>query len=365
MTWCIGLMSGTSMDGVDAALVDLDTHTLLEGLTLPYPHALRHQLLQTQDSQLIPMGGLSQLNIQVGEVFATAAQQLLAQAKISAQAITAIGSHGQTLAHAIHAPIPYTLQLGCGHTIAERTGITTVADFRSRDVILGGQGAPFAPLYHQALWHRRQEAIAIVNIGGISNVTVLNASGQLTAGYDIGPGNILMDAWAQRQLGVSFDRNGEWAASGDVLPDQLAHWLSHPFFQQQPPKSACTSTFLQAFLPSTDVAVPQDLQATFLQLTAQTIIQAIERHHHVSPLSRVLICGGGVHNRLLMHVLQQGLGSLSVQGTQSLGIDPDFLEAMLFAWLADCALKNIKVDCTAITGSKKSSILGVIYPIRD
>ena len=365
MSLWIGLMSGTSMDGIDAALIDDTNNTLIAALTHPYSLPATCALREVV-SQPLHLGSLHQLSSLLGNEFADAVDVLLKQSGVLAQDIIAIGSHGQTIAHATNIPLPYTVQLGCPHTIAERTGITVIADFRTRDVVLGGQGAPLAPLYHQAIFGHLHEPMAIVNIGGISNITFLGAHGELLAGYDVGPGNCLMDAWSQRHLGTAFDDQGCFAASGQVIPELLKHLLSDPFYSASTPKSLCTSLFALSGLTHIldDSFLPEDVQATFLALTARTVSNAIRdfaAQHHV--VSRLVICGGGTRNSCLMRKLQLEQSSRPVISCAELGVDADYLEAMLVAWLARKAFYAQPVDLSMITGAKRAAILGAIFPV--
>lgn len=356
----LGLMSGTSMDGIDAALVNVDTHECIAGLTYPYDPSLAAQLQAVMANQAISPGCFWQLHTLVGKQFAAAANALIAASHFAPEKIIAIGSHGQTLLHDATAEIPYTIQLGCPHTIANLTGMTVVADFRTRDLVVGGKGAPFAPLYHQTLFAKNKEKTAIVNVGGISNMTFL-IPGQATYGYDLGPGNCLMDAWMVVQRGEKYDQDGAFAASGRILSQLLQSCLQDPYFQQSHPKSICKSYFsldwLQAKL--TGHERPEDVQATLNALTARCIVEAVQNSS--SRPQRVAVCGGGAHNLHLLQSLKEQLNPLSVINIKELGVDPDFLEAMMFGWLAHQALNEIRLDLSQITGAKKASILGVVY----
>ncbi|WP_025385421.1 anhydro-N-acetylmuramic acid kinase [Legionella oakridgensis] len=356
----IGLMSGTSMDGIDAALVDVTTNTLLAGITRSYGNEARTLLQVVLSGEKTGMATLCQLNHLIGREFAFAVHQLLETANTSSQEIIAIGSHGQTVVHDATASIPYTLQLGCAHTIAELTGITVVADFRTRDLVVGGLGAPFAPIYHQVLFEQVDYPFAVVNIGGIANVTLLTDA-MSSSGYDTGPGNCLLDMWAQKHLGCSYDEGGRWGATGQVLEPLLSALLADPYFKRLPPKSIGKEYFSYSWLGNylnVDCA-SHDVQATLLALTATTISQAIKDSHQ--PLKRLMICGGGAHNTALCSELARLLPDLTVNSTQSLGIDPDFIEAMMFAWLAEKTLSQTPLDLSRITGAKKPVILGAVY----
>ena len=361
MKLLIGLMSGTSMDGIDAALVDVHTNTLIAGVTCGYEDKVRHLLQEMMSNQLTSPAALSKLNTLLGREFARAALSVLAKAQISPHQVSAIGSHGQTICHDALADIPYTLQLGCAHTIAEETGIDVVADFRTRDVVLGGQGAPFAPIYHQSLFSDCGLPLAVVNIGGVANITYLLQDGGVL-GHDIGPGNCLMDAWAEQHIHKPYDANGTWASTGQVSASLLASLREDPYFKLPPPKSIGKEYFSLLWLsPHLRGAFsPEDIQATLVALTAVSIAEEINLRTGVQ---RVLICGGGVHNGALLTALREALPDVQVDSTIRFGIDPDFIEAMMFAWLAEQALCGKAIDLTSITGAKKPTILGISYPV--
>ena len=360
MTLFIGLMSGTSMDGIDAALVNIETNTLIAGVTRPYGDTARQRLQAVLNDTHTGPAALSQLNSLLGREFAYAVQDLLNRARVTSQQVVAIGSHGQTICHDAMADIPYTVQLGCAHTIAELTGITVVADFRTRDLVIGGQGAPFAPIYHQALFGTGELPLAVVNIGGISNVTYLNELGHVS-GYDIGPGNCLLDMWILKHRGLFFDASGEWALTGKVINPLLTKLLADPYFKRSPPKSLgkeyFSFTWLMNYLQPQDA--PEDVQATLLALTVITIADAL--HKTDIALRHAVICGGGVHNIALLNALIKNLPDVHVESTKALGIDPDFMEAMMFAWFAHKALNQIPINVQSITGSKYPAVYGAIY----
>lgn len=361
MRLLIGLMSGTSMDGIDAALVDVTNNTLVGGITHSYSLTAKSHLKAALSQKERTAAALSQLHTLIGREFAGAALHLLERFKVAPEDVIAIGSHGQTICHDAMADIPYTVQLGCAHTISELTAMTVVADFRTRDLILGGKGAPYAPLYHEVLFGETKDPIAIVNIGGIANVSFLNA-GHTVSGFDVGPGNCLMDAWAQTHLNKPYDAYGAWGGSGDIIPGLLASLLSDPYFDKSPPKSIGKEYFSPEWLAAHLNAgyAPVDIQATLIALTAHSIAKTIKQS--LLLISQVAICGGGAHNRVLMSALQSELSGVLVDSTSKFGVDPDFLEAMMFAWLADKALNHTPLDLRHITGARKSAILGAIYP---
>lgn len=359
MTLYIGLMSGTSMDGIDAALVDMPSHRLEYGITRPYSEEVKAKLQQLLHGESLSLAMVCELNTLIGREFALAVQELLHAAKTSRESIKAIGSHGQTVCHDTSGRIPYTLQLGCAHTIAQCTQITTVADFRTRDLINGGQGAPFAPLYHQELFKNAQRPQAVVNVGGIANVSFIRPQAN-TEGWDIGPGNCLMDAWIEKHQGKSFDKDGLWARQGELIPPLLEVLLNDPFFSLAPPKSIGKEYFSLSWLQThlKDSYKAQDVQATLLHLTANSIANTMAFE---ADLERLYLCGGGTHNGFLRERLALLLPSVSVKSTEEAGLNPDYLEAMMFAWLASQSINQIPVDLSSITGSKGPQILGAVF----
>ncbi len=310
---------------------------------------------------------LGQLDLLCGRQFAEATVKLLAGAGIDARTVGAIGSHGQTVFHHPHAPAPFSMQIGDPNTIAEQTGITVVADFRRRDMAAGGQGAPLVPAFHQAMFHNPGHNRVILNIGGIANITVLPADGSVSAGFDTGPGNCLMDRWTQGHTGQAYDHNGDWARRGKPYPPLLEQLLSDNYFAQPPPKSTGTEYFsrswLEQHLENHPQLAPQDVQATLLQLTCHTIRDAVR--HWAADTQEILVCGGGVHNEALMLTLSEQMEDIRVMSTgDGTGIDPDWIEAMAFAWLAKESLHHRCGNIPAATGAAHRVILGGIYPSR-
>lgn len=358
MTLYLGLMSGTSMDGVDAALIDLPEQKLIGGLTKAYSSEVQQRLRRLLEQQSTSLDEFCVLNALIAEDFAQAALDLLQQTAVDKSAIKAIGSHGQTICHNTTAIRPYTLQIGCPHRISSLTGITVVADFRTRDLVNGGQGAPFAPLYHQQLFAKRNETIAVVNIGGIANISVLTSLSEVR-GWDLGPGNCLLDAWVYKHLQQTFDKDGAWAAQGKVIPTLLERLLSDAFLNLKPPKSIgkeyYSLSWLEHFI-SKDYQ-PVDVQATLVDYTAFCIANSINNETKV-----LYLCGGGAHNKELHKRLAAILPGVSVQSSASVGIHPDYLEAMMFAWLASKTMALEPLDLASITGSNKQEILGAVYP---
>ena len=335
MALYLGLISGTSMDAIDAALVDIDGSRcmLTHALSRPYPEGLRTQLFKLiNEPERCHLDEVGRLDTEIGEAFATTALDLLQEAKVSAARVTAIGSHGQTLRHQPHGEHPFTWQVGNPHLIAERTGITTVADFRRRDVAAGGEGAPLMPAFHQAVLASAEENRAVINVGGIANLTWLPRSGTVV-GFDTGPGNCLMDAWAMRHLGVAYDRDGAWAANGRTHDELLNHLLGEPYFAAEPPKSTGRELFNMGWLEGKlaqfrKAPKPEDVQATLCELTARTIADAVSG---LDETQRVLLCGGGSHNRELLRRLGAHLPRTRVETTTALGLDPRAVAQVLLA----------------------------------
>lgn len=363
----IGLMSGTSLDGVDAVLVDFSTPlpTLLASHLEPIPAILRDQLLsltQPGNNEIDRMG-------QADSVFAdcqvSAIRHLLAKTTITPDQITAIGSHGQTIRHRPDFPAPFTLQIGNPARMAEQLGITVIADFRRRDMAADGQGAPLVPAFHEWLFHDDTQDRFIVNIGGIANVTVLHKDNTKPAlGYDTGPGNVLMDYWINKHLQKDCDENGRWASTGIVINDFLDQLLSTAYLQLPYPKSTGRELFSGEWLEQqlrklNEVYLPEDVQATLLEFTATTITQAI--NSHASTDKSIFICGGGAENQQLFGHLQGLLSPAEVQKTEHLGIPAQWLEACAFAWLAKRCIEKDSGNLPAVTGAKGRRILGAIY----
>lgn len=359
----LGLISGTSADGIDAALVRFEPRLeVLAARTASYSEALRGRVLAlaTRDA-VIALDDLGQLDVELGAAFAAAAVALLREARIDPEAVAAIGSHGQTICHRPHGAHPFTLQIGDPSVIAERTAITTIADFRRADVAAGGQGAPLLPALHAAVFADPAIPRAILNLGGIANITVLNA-GDAVLGFDTGPANCLLDAWALRHLGTSRDDGGAWARSGHVDHALLASWLADPYFAAPPPKSTGREVFNLAWLDARLPANldPANVQATLLHLSARSIADAIRAHARGT--REVYACGGGVHNGALMEALREELPGLRVDTTAALGLDPDYVEAVGFAWLARARLAGLPGNLPSVTGARGSRVVGAIYP---
>ena len=361
----IGLMSGTSLDGIDCAIVDLagGTPALIAAHCHALPENLRHDVLTLCADKQAPFTELGRLDIELGRCFADAVAKTLAAAGIVAQEIEAIGSHGQTAFHQPNSAAPFSLQIGDPNTIAERTGITTVADFRRRDMAAGGQGAPLAPLLHQHCCASPTKNRAIVNIGGIANITLLLANGERVA-FDTGPGNVLMDLWIAQHDGARFDKNGEWATGGSVDTAFLAELMSEPYLALAAPKSTGRELFNGAWLEQRLASLkqwpsPQNIQATLLEFTATTLSTALLAGMRQG---EIYLCGGGAHNTALLKRIGKLMPGYYVGTTAEIGIDPDWLEAMAFAWMAQQTLDGVAVVTSPFTGAKKPVMLGGIYP---
>lgn len=367
----IGLMSGTSLDAIDAALVRIGGDTAIELLAShkhPLPAALRDTLLGLNRPGRGELARMAEADVLLGREFADAALTLCAHAAVAPDAIQAIGSHGQTIRHAAEADPPYTVQIGDPNTIAERTGITTVADFRRRDLAAGGQGAPLMPALHEALLRVNDHDRAVLNIGGMANLTLLPADpAQATSGFDTGPGNVLMDHWCQQHHRQPFDDNGGWAATGTVDEGLLAAMLRDKYFRLAPPKSTGRDLFNAAWLErhlkrGGKRRQHRHVQATLCELTARSIAEAIDAH--AGDARTVIVCGGGVHNTTLMFRLQALLRDRLVRSSEDYGLDPDWLEAIGFAWLAQRRLTLQAGNLVAVTGARHPVILGAVYAGR-
>ena len=370
----IGLMSGTSLDGVDGVLAQLGdapfTSSVVARSSMDMPAALRLELLalNTPGPNEIHRAALA-ANALVG-LYAQLVEQLLRAAQVSAHQVQAIGVHGQTVRHqpGAYDGIGYTIQLNQPALLAERTGIDVVADFRSRDLAAGGQGAPLVPPFHQAVFGDPIEGRAVLNIGGISNLTFLPAQSEAgkgpgLLGFDCGPGNALMDAWCEQHTGARYDAQGQWAAQGQLHAGLLAALLDEAFFAQKPPKSTGRDRFnrpwLEGKLRMFAAIEPVDVQTTLTELTAQAC--AASAQWAPGPCARWLVCGGGARNQFLMQRLQKLLPAVTLSTTQVLGVAPQDVEALAFAWLAQQALRANPASLPSVTGARGARILGAIY----
>lgn len=360
----IGLISGTSMDGIDAVLVEFGDHSadIVSGRTLAYPDALRSLLMEaTREPESCTVDVLGTLDHWVGERFRDAALELLETAGVDPSQVRAIGSHGQTIRHQPDLDRPFTLQVGNADIIAKGTGIDCVADFRNADLALGGQGAPLVPPFHEWLFRSPTIGRCVLNIGGIANITVLPAASGAVSGFDTGPGNTLMDAWVRRHHSVAYDDEGRWASVGKVSPSMLEAMLADPYFGKAPPKSTGFEYFNDDWLSERvqDDADFAAVQATLAELTAATIADAILRH--AAQTSEVLVCGGGVHNKDLLRRLGARLPDVDLASTADRGLDPDRVEACAFAWLAMQTVHGKPGNATDVTGASRPAVLGAIH----
>jgi anhydro-N-acetylmuramic acid kinase len=363
----IGLMSGTSLDGVDAVLVSFydSTPKLLSSYSHSIPEELQRKLIDfTHPNWQGSIAQIGTFHQQLGKLFADASIALIQKSNVEPKNIQAIGSHGQTIWHQPEGDFPFSLQLGDANLICEATGITTVADFRSRDIAAGGQGAPLVPAFHHnALSHPDLNRV-VLNIGGIANISVLpsQASNKAVMGFDTGPGNGLIDAWIRYHKNVNFDRNGDWARSGAIQTKSLNILLDDPYFSLPAPKSTGKEFFNLNWLENTLKSSlknhkPEDIQATLTELTALTIANNINKL-----CDELFICGGGIHNQFLIERLKYHLPKILIRSTLELGIDPDWMEAIAFAWLAKQTMEGKVGNLPSATGAKGPRILGAIYP---
>lgn len=362
MVLYIGVMSGTSLDGLDIALVAQEQSTrLVASHYVPLPASLKAELLA-----LCAPGPDEVARVALAEnawagLAAEGIEHLLRSAGVSPSAVRAVGSHGQTIRH--EPARGFTVQIGNPALLAERCGITVVGDFRRRDVAAGGQGAPLVPAFHEALFASQGDAIAVLNLGGFSNLSLIRP-GLPVLGFDCGPGNVLLDAWINACQGQAFDKDGAWAAGGTVDDALLQRLLGDPFFSATGPKSTGREVFnlpwLRAHLSHHPKVAHADVQATLLELTARTVVDALA--HEMPRPDGLFVCGGGAHNHALMKRLQALVGDAPVRSTQALQVDPDWMEAMAFAWLAHCCLEGIPANRPEVTGAKGLRVLGAIYP---
>ena len=360
----IGIMSGTSLDGIDTALVEIDNDQirLVDSHDHAIPESLKLRLLNVSLGQSTTLPEIGQLDHQLGKLYADAVLALLAKSGYEAKQITAIGNHGQTVFHQPNGETPFTIQLGDANIIAALTQVDTVADFRRKDIALGGQGAPLVPAFHQAIFNSKNSSVVVLNIGGIANISVLRPE-QPVIGYDTGPGNMLMDAWCFKHQGRAYDKNAELALKGSVDAELLSHLLREPYLGLSAPKSTGRELFnlpwLEQFLNlhSTSTA---DVQRTLCEYTALTIANEVEKFC-VGESPELLICGGGAQNPLLMQRLVELLPNWQVMPTDARGVDSNNMEAMAFAWLAYRRIHNLPSNLPEVTGAAKLASLGVMY----
>jgi anhydro-N-acetylmuramic acid kinase len=363
----IGLMSGTSADAIDAVLVDSEPKNfkVIGHHSIDHDYSTRQDILALCKQGENEINRMGELDNKLGLLFSQAAIELLTKLKVSATQIQAIGSHGQTIRH--HPPSigshPFSLQVGDANIIASRTGITTVADFRRRDIAEGGEGAPLVPAFHKAVFSDSETSRVILNIGGMANISILSPSLPCT-GFDTGPGNVLMDAWIYKHKQLPYDDQGNWGKSGSADHQLLEVLLEHPHFNTLPPKSTGREAFnlnwIEGALTKNKKAIsPQDVQATLQLLTVKSIASSIEAHAHYC--SEMYVCGGGILNKSLIKSLQSFLPDIKIDSTASLGIPPQLVEASAFAWLAQQTLQKKTGNCPEVTGGSHPVILGGIY----
>ena len=380
----IGMLSGTSVDGIDAVLVRFTPQLeMVASHTLPFPTALKDELLGLCVPGENEIDRLGRADVALGRLFAQAVHELLAKAGVAANAVDAIGSHGQTIRHRPGLAPAFTLQIGDPNVIAAETGITVVGDFRRKDLALGGQGAPLVPAFHEAVFRSRDHNRVVVNIGGIANLTALPAEAAAPVlGFDTGPGNTLLDGWARRVLNAPMDRDGAFAARGRVVPELLRAFLAEPYFSRPAPKSTGPEQFSLAWLERHLAAAGRgvsdaDVQATLVALTAQSIADAIKALPGIAPASirpspgmpagrrryepDVFICGGGARNPVLMRALAEALPACAVGVTAALGVEGDWVEALAFAWLARQRVLGLPGNCPPVTGARRATVLGGLF----
>jgi anhydro-N-acetylmuramic acid kinase len=357
----VGLMSGTSLDGADAALVELGDGAprTRAFATVPFPDALRERILALCEPGSDPLELAGTVSLELADLYARAVHEVLAGAGVAPDAVTAIGCHGQTVRH--RPDLGFTIQLNDPARLAELTGIDVVADFRRRDMAAGGQGAPLVPAFHEAVFRDPGLSRCIVNIGGISNVTWLPAR-RPTVGFDCGPGNVLLDGWARRHLGAHYDEGGRWAARGRTDAALLASLLEEPFLRLPPPRSTGRELFRMAWL---EERLPhryraEDIQSTLADFTARAVVGAIDRY--CDPTDEIFLAGGGARNPSLVERIRKLAGTRRVELTDALGVPTAHVESMAFAWLAMKCVERDPVDLTAATGARGPRILGAIYP---
>jgi anhydro-N-acetylmuramic acid kinase len=359
----LGLMSGTSMDAIDAVLVDFDVTPLriVASSATAYDSDLKRRIATLIESaHRVDLDELGQVDIAIARAFAAAATRLMRDAGVGADQVAAIGSHGQTVRHRPDLPLPFTCQIGDPNTLAELTGITVVGDFRRRDIAAGGQGAPLLPVFHDQVFRSDDEDRAIVNLGGIGNLTILSRDFPVT-GFDTGPGNRLLDAWIFEHQGLDYDADGRWAATGECDATLLQELLEEPYLSLPPPKSTGRELFNMPWLRAKlglFARRPEDVQATLLDFTAASVAAAVRAY---APGAALYICGGGAHNQALLNAIRRLVAPNPVAGTDVLGLDPDYVEAVAFAWFARRTLAGLTSSAGSVTGAGGARILGGIY----
>jgi anhydro-N-acetylmuramic acid kinase len=359
----LGLISGTSMDAIDAALVDFDVAPLrvIATSATAFDPALKRRVTALIDrADSVALDEVGQLDVELGRAFAQAALSLMHRAGVSADRVTAIGSHGQTLRHRPDLATPFTWQIGDPNTLAEMTGVSVVADFRRRDVAAGGQGAPLLPVFHDQVFRSDSEDRVIANLGGIANITILSR-GRSVTGFDTGPANRLLDAWISLHEGKEFDAGGVWAAGGRIDDSLLSKLLDEPYLRLAPPKSTGRELFNLPWLQNKlglFSRKPRDVQATLQQFTARSLADALRQY---APGAAVYLCGGGARNLGLLDAIASLIAPNRVTSTDALGLDPDYVEAIAFAWFAKRTLEGLTSSAGSVTGATGARILGGVY----
>ncbi|WP_076590095.1 anhydro-N-acetylmuramic acid kinase [Vibrio ostreicida] len=361
----IGIMSGTSLDGIDTALVEIEGTNirLIAALELPIPTNLKQRILNISLGQPTSIMEIGKIDHELGLLYAEASLALLKQSHYRKEQITAIGNHGQTVFHQPNSDTPFSIQLGDANIIATQTGIKTIADFRRQDIALGGQGAPLVPAFHQSIFPSDASSTLVLNIGGIANISVL-APNKEVIGYDTGPGNMLMDAWCKKHKALPYDRDAHFALEGTVNQALLQELLLEPYLKAHPPKSTGRELFnlpwLENILSHHGLIPVEDVQCTLCEFTAVTISREV-RQYSFGSNPRLLVCGGGVKNPMLLSRMQELLENWEVVPTDNYGVDSQYMEAMAFAWLAYCRIHNLPSNLPKVTGASRSVSLGVLY----
>lgn len=362
----IGCISGTSLDGLDLAIVSFeeDDCKVVFSSCAKIPRKLQENLSSLCSPGTNEIERLGRADVEFGRFIGDSVNSLLASSAFDRSQIKAIGSHGQTIRHRPNIDYPFSIQIGAASAISEITGITTVADFRMADIMTGGQGAPLVPAFHHQVFSSNKSKRIIVNLGGISNISVLPQQGETQPifGYDVGPANTLMDRWIEKHLGKRYDEDGRWARTGITLPPLLSNMLSDEYFSRATPKSTGREYFNMAWLEKmlTNSERAEDVQRTLLELTATTLADAIKQENNDGP-AELYICGGGAHNRLLIERIHALSGADQLSKTDDLGIPVDDVEAAAFAWLARETLEGRPGNLPSVTGAKKPKVLGAIY----
>lgn len=362
----IGVMSGTSLDGIDLALCEIedDAFELLLCASYPFDAELKSDILNAINAQTT-LKNIGEIDIRLGKMYADALEKFIEENSLKRVKIRAIGLHGQTLWHEPESQNPFSMQLGNANILTARLGICVVSDFRQKDIALGGQGAPFTPAFHEFLFSKLSGNVAVLNIGGMANITLLR---ERLSGYDTGCGNVLMDYWISKYNGSPYDKDGEWAKSGTPNRELLREFLKEPYFLKSPPKSTGRELFGEKWLKkqlsefakknqNCSYLKARDIQATLLELSVQSIANEIKK----SDTTLLIVCGGGINNRYLMERLQEELGDIKIASSDEYGVSSEFMEAMAFAWLAHERIHKKCVKISSVSGALRDSILGAIY----